>query len=164
MVKAGRFREDLYYRIHVIPIQIPALRDRAGDVPLLIEHYLYVFCTVNEMPLKRIEPEAMDVLESSEWPGNVRELENLVHRLVLMTEGDTIRVNDLPQPLLQQTAAGQERILIPEEGVDFDVEIMQIEMAYLSTALRRAGTKTAAAALLQIPVRKMKYLCLKYGL
>jgi two-component system response regulator PilR (NtrC family) len=164
MVKAGRFREDLYYRIHVIPIQVPALRDRPGDVSLLIEHYLYVFSTANEMPLKRIEPEAMDVMESNEWPGNVRELENLVHRLVLMTEGDTIHVSDLPQPLLQQSTAGQEKILIPDEGVDFDDEIRQIEMAYLATALRRAGNKTAAAQLLHIPVRKMKYLCLKYDL
>ena len=164
MVKAGRFREDLYYRIHVIPIQIPTLRERPGDVPLLIEHYLYVFCTANEMPLKRIEPDAIDVLESNQWPGNVRELENLVHRLVLMTESDSIHVSDLPQPLLRQSTAGQEKILIPEEGVDFDEEMQQIEVAYLSAALRRTGGKTAAAALLHIPVQKMKYLCRKYGL
>ena len=164
MVKAGRFREDLYYRIHVIPIQIPTLGERPGDVPLLIEHYLYVFCTANEMPLKRIEPDAIDVLESNQWPGNVRELENLVHRLVLMTESDSIHVSDLPQPLLRQSTAGQEKILIPEEGVDFDEEMQQIEVAYLSAALRRTGGKTAAAALLHIPVQKMKYLCRKYGL
>jgi DNA-binding NtrC family response regulator len=131
---------------------------------LLIEHYLYVFCTANEMPLKRIEPDAIDVLESNQWPGNVRELENLVHRLVLMTESDSIHVSDLPQPLLRQSTAGQEKILIPEEGVDFDEEMQQIEVAYLSAALRRTGGKTAAAALLHIPVQKMKYLCRKYGL
>jgi DNA-binding NtrC family response regulator len=164
MVKAGRFREDLYYRVHVIPIQIPALRDRSGDVTLLIEHFLNVFCTANEIPLKRIEREAMDVLETNEWPGNVRELENLVQRLVLMTEGDTIRVSDLPEPLLQQSSAGREKILIPEGGVDFDDEMQEIEIAYLSTALRRAGGKTAAAELLRIPVQKMKYLCRKYSL
>jgi len=164
MVKAGRFREDLYYRIHVIPIQVPALRERPGDVPLLIEHYLNLFCLANEIPLKRIEPDAMDVMESNRWPGNVRELENLVHRLVLMTEGDTIRISDLPQPLLQLTTVAQERMLIPEDGVNFDEEIQQIEIAYLTTALKRVGSKTAAAELLHIPVRKMKYLCFKYGL
>jgi DNA-binding NtrC family response regulator len=164
MVAAGRFREDLYYRIHVIPIQIPALRERKGDVALLIEHFLNVFCAANEVPLKRIGPEAMDVLETNEWPGNVRELENTVHRLVLMTEGDTIRVSDLPEPLLQQSSAGREKILIPDSGVDFDDEMEQIEIAYLTTALRRAGGKTAAAALLRIPVQKVKYLCRKYGL
>ncbi len=164
MVKAGRFREDLYYRIHVIPIYVPALRERDGDVALLIEHFLNVFCAANESPLKRIHPDAMDVLEASPWPGNVRELENLVQRLVLMTEGDTIRVIDLPQPLLQRTSMGQERILIPDGGVDFDDEIQQIEIAYLSAALRRTGGKTAAAALLHIPVQKMKYLSRKYRL
>src|SRR6516162_9506670 len=158
MVNAGRFREDLYYRIHVIPIQIPPLRERPGDVPLLIEHYLNLFCLANEVPLKRIEPDAMDVMESNRWPGNVRELENLVHRLVLMTEGDTIRISDLPQPLLQLTTVAQERMLIPEDGVNFDEEIQQIEIAYLTTALKRVGSKTAAAELLHIPVRKMKYL------
>jgi DNA-binding NtrC family response regulator len=164
MAKVGRFREDLYYRIHVIPIHIPALRERNDDVALLIEHFLNVFCTANEVPTKRIEPEAMDVLESNEWPGNVRELENLVQRLVLMVEGDTIRVSDLPQPLLQRSSAGREKILIPDGGVDFDDEMQQIEIAYLTTALRRAGGKTAAAALLRIPVQKMKYLCRKYNL
>jgi DNA-binding NtrC family response regulator len=164
MVAAGRFREDLYYRIHVIPIQIPALRDRKDDVPLLIEHYLNVFCTANEFPMKRVEPDAMDVLVSNPWPGNVRELENLVQRLVLMTEDETIGIADLPQPILQQSAAGQEKLLIPDEGVDFDEEIQQIEIAYLTTALQRAGGKTAAAALLRIPVQKMKYLCRKYRL
>ena len=164
MVKAGRFREDLYYRIHVIPIHIPPLRQRNGDVTLLIEHFLHIFSTANELPIKRIEPDAMDVLESNEWPGNVRELENLVQRLVLMTEGDTISVADLPKPLLQRSSAAQEKILVPEGGVDFDEEIQQIEIAYLTTALRRAGGKTAAATLLQIPVQRMKYLCRKYGL
>jgi DNA-binding NtrC family response regulator len=164
MVAAGRFREDLYYRIHVIPIHIPPLRERNGDIALLIEQFLNVFCIANSLPMKRIEPEAMDVLESNEWPGNVRELENLVQRLVLMVEGDTIRISDLPKPLLQRSSAGQEKLLIPEGGVDFDQEIEQIEIAYLRTALNRAGGKTAAAALLRIPVQKMKYLCRKYGL
>jgi DNA-binding NtrC family response regulator len=164
MVAAGRFREDLYYRIQVIPIQIPALRERGGDVALLIEHFLQVFCTAHDVPMKRIEPEAMDVLESNQWPGNVRELENLVQRLVLMVEDDTIRVGDLPQPLLQRSSAGQQKLLVPDGGVDFDEEIQQIEITYLTTALQRAGGKTAAAALLRIPVQRMKYLCRKYGL
>ena len=164
MVAAGRFREDLYYRIHVIPIQIPPLRERHGDVALLVEHFLHVFCTANDLPMKRVEPDAMDVLEANPWPGNVRELENLVQRLVLMVEGETIRVGDLPQPLLQRSSSGQQKLLIPDEGVDFDQEIRHIEIAYLTTALQRTGGKTAAAALLRIPVQKMKYLCRKYGL
>src|SRR6516164_5515453 len=164
MVAAGRFREDLYYRIHVIPIQIPPLRERHGDVALLVEHFLHVFCTANDLPMKRVEPDAMDMLEANPWPGNVRELENLVQRLVLMVEGETIRVGDLPQPLLQRSSSGQQKLLIPDEGVDFDQEIRNIEIAYLTTALQRTGGKTAAAALLRIPIQKMKYLCRKYGL
>ena len=164
MVTAGRFREDLYYRIHVIPIHLPALRERNGDVSLLLEHFLNVFCTANEVPPKRIDSAAMDVLESNPWPGNVRELENTVQRLVLMTEGESISVADLPRPLLRRSSAGQEKLLIPDDGVDFDQEIEQIEIAYLKAALNRTGGKTAAAALLRIPVQKMKYLCRKYGL
>jgi DNA-binding NtrC family response regulator len=164
MVAAGRFREDLYYRIHVIPIQLPALRERNGDIPLLIDHFLHAFCSANGLPMKRVEPEAMDVLESNQWPGNVRELENLAHRLVLMVDGETISVSDLPQQLIHRSAAGHEKLLIPEEGVDFDGEIQRIEVAFLQAALNRTGGKTAAAALLHIPVQKMKYLCRKYRL
>jgi len=164
MVSAGRFREDLYYRIHVIPIDIPPLRARAGDVPLLVEHFLQVFCAANNLPLKRVDPDAMEVLDSNEWPGNVRELENLVQRLVLMVESDTIHINDLPTSVIQRSSEVHQKLLIPDSGVDFDREIQQIEIAYLRAALQRAGGKTAAATLLHIPVQKMKYLCRKYGL
>jgi transcriptional regulator with PAS, ATPase and Fis domain len=164
MVATGRFREDLYYRIHVIPIDIPPLRERNGDIPLLVEYFLQLFCKANSFPMKRIEPGAMEVLESNEWPGNVRELENLVQRLVLMVEGDTIRVNDLPTAVIQRSSEVHEKLLIPDQGVDFDREIRDIEIAYLRAALQRTSGKTAAAALLHIPVQKMKYLCRKYGL
>jgi two-component system response regulator PilR (NtrC family) len=164
MVAAGRFREDLYYRIHVIPIDIPPLRSRTGDIPLLVDHFLQVFCTANELPLKRVEGDAMDVLESNEWPGNVRELENVLQRLVLMVEGETIRVSDLPASLIERSSEAHQRLLIPEGGVDFSLEIEHIEIAYLRAALQREQGKTAAAALLHIPVQKMKYLCRKYGL
>ncbi len=164
MVAAGRFREDLYYRIHVIPVDIPPLRERTGDIPLLVEYFLKVFCRANELPMKRLEPDTMDVLESNEWPGNVRELENLIHRLVLMVEGEVIRVSDLPSLVIQRSSDAQQKLLIPHQGVDFDREIRDIEIAYLRAALQRAAGKTAAAALLHIPVQKMKYLCRKYGL
>jgi DNA-binding NtrC family response regulator len=164
MVAAGRFREDLYYRIHVIPIDIPPLRERPGDIPLLVEYFLQIFCRANELPMKHLEPATMDVLESNEWPGNVRELENLVQRLVLMVEGSTIRVSDLPALVIQRSSEIQQKLLIPDQGVDFDREICNIETAYLRAALQRAQGKTAAAALLHIPVQKMKYLCRKYGI
>jgi DNA-binding NtrC family response regulator len=163
MVRTGRFREDLYYRIHVVPIFIPPLRERREDIPLLAEHFLRVYCGVNRIPLKRLDQEVLDIFEDYNWPGNVREMENLVQRLILMVEGALIRPRDLPEQMLMISAASQESLLIPEEGLDFDDEIARIEVAYLQAALRRtSGKKVAAAKLLRIKQQKMKYLCRKY--
>jgi DNA-binding NtrC family response regulator len=162
MVKKGRFREDLYYRINVVPISVPPLREREGDVALLVEHFLRLYCTANQKPTKQLQPEVMEILENYSWPGNVRELENVVQRLVLMSDGSTITAHHLPQQLVYSTAVSQEAILIPEEGVDFDAEMERIEIAYLNAALRRTGgKKSAAAALLHIDSQRMKYLCRK---
>jgi len=165
LVKKGRFREDLYYRIHVVPIAVPPLRDREGDVPLLVEHFLRIYCTSNKKPVKQLQPEVMQILEDYPWPGNVRELENVVQRMVVMNDGPVIAAHHLPQQLLYSSTASQEAILIPEEGVDFDSEIERIQTAYLNAALRRtAGKKSAAAQLLRIDRQRMKYLCRKLGL
>ena len=163
-VRAGRFREDLYYRINVVPIALPALRDRPGDVPLLVDHFLRFYCGSNHVPLKRLAPEVMQILEEDQWPGNVRELENLMQRLVLMVDGPEVKVQHLPQRLLYNSATSQESLLIPEGGVSFDEEIAKIEVAYLTAALRRSGgSKIGAARLLQVDKQKMHYLCRKYG-
>jgi DNA-binding NtrC family response regulator len=163
LVKKGRFRDDLYYRINVVPIQVPPLRERKGDVPLLVDHFLRIYSTAVKKPVKHLGPDVLEVLEDYPWPGNVRELENLMHRLVVMVSGPEIRVEHLPQQLLHHSAASQEAILIPEEGVDFDAEMERIEIAYLKAALRRAGgKKTAAAALLRVDNQRIKYLCRKY--
>jgi len=163
LVRAGRFREDLYYRINVVPVVLPALRDRPGDVPLLVDHFLRSYCAANNVPLKRLEPEVIQILEEDNWPGNVRELQNLVQRLVLMVDGPLIKVQHLPQRLLYDSAASQESMLIPEGGVDFDEEIAKIEVAYLTAALRRSdGSKIGAARLLRVDKQKLHYLCRKY--
>ena len=164
-VHAGKFREDLYYRINVIPILLPPLREREGDIALLVDHFLRLYCAANNLPLKTIDLEALEVLEDYHWPGNVRELENLMQRLVLMVPGSNIAVKHLPQGILYTSSAKQESLLIPEEGISFDEEISRIEVAYLQAALRRTGgKKTAAAALLRVNSQKMKYLCRKYGI
>jgi DNA-binding NtrC family response regulator len=109
-----------------------------------------------------VQPEVLEILEEYPWPGNVRELENAIQRLVVMVTSLEIMTEHLPQHLLQHSASGQEAILIPEGGVDFDAEIERIEIAYLNAALRRTGgKKTAAAALLRIDNQRMKYLCRK---
>ena len=164
-VEAGRFREDLYYRINVVPILLPPLRERQGDVALLVDHFLRFYSTANGLDTKRIDTDALEVLEEYGWPGNVRELENLMQRLVLMVPTSTINVKHLPQQILYTASARQEALLIPEEGLSFDEEIARIEVAYLQAALHRAeGKKSAAAALLRMDPQKMKYLCRKYGL
>ena len=165
LVKKGQFREDLYYRINVVPIIVPPLRERQGDVPLLIDHFLRNYCAAAKKPLKAVQPEVLEILEEYPWPGNVRELENVVQRLVVMVSGPLITAEHLPQHLLQHSASGQEAILIPEDGVDFDAEMERIEIAYLTAALRRTGgKKSAAAALLRLHGQRMKYLCRKLKL
>jgi transcriptional regulator with PAS, ATPase and Fis domain len=165
LVKKGRFREDLYYRINVVPILVPPLREREGDVAVLVDHFLRVYCASAKKPLKRMQPDVVEILEDYPWPGNVRELENIVQRLVVMGEGAVITAEQLPQALLYSSAASQEAILIPEEGVDFDAEMQRIEVAYLSAALRRTGgKKSAAARLLRVDGKRMKYLCRKHQL
>ena len=163
LVQTGRFREDLYYRIHVVPIFLPPLRERKDDIPLLVDHFVRMYCAANQMAVKRLDPDVVEILEDYPWPGNVRELENLIQRLVLMTPGESIMVKNLPQQLLVTSTTRQEALLIPDEGISFDEEMARIEIAYLQAALRRThGKKTAAAALLHIDRQKMKYLCRKY--
>ncbi len=162
-VRKGRFREDLYFRINVVPIFVPPLREREGDVAILLDHFLRIYCASAKKPLKSLKPDVLEILEDYSWPGNVRELENIVQRLVVMVSAQEITAEHLPQQMLQHSAASQEAILIPQAGVDFDSEMEKIEVAYLNAALRRTGgKKTAAATLLQIDPQRMKYLCRKH--
>jgi len=165
MARTGRFREDLFYRIHVVPIHLPPLRERSGDIPLLCEYFLNIHCVANGQPVKRIADNAMSVFEQHTWPGNVRELENLIQRLVITVRGDEIRAGSLPPRLLAYNAAVQEAALLPEAGADFDEEIQRLEIALLSASLRRTeGNKAAAARLLNLDGQRIKYLCRKYSL
>ncbi|MGH9741543.1 MAG: sigma 54-interacting transcriptional regulator, partial [Candidatus Acidiferrum sp.] len=104
-VRKGRFREDLYFRIHVVPIQIPPLREREGDLPLLVDHFLRIYCAAAKKPLKAFKPEVLGILEDYGWTGNVRELENIVQRLVVMNDSSTITAEHLPQNLLYSSNA-----------------------------------------------------------
>lgn len=101
-VAAGRFREDLFYRLNVIPLHLPPLRDRGEDVLLLIEHFLRRFCLVKKRPPLALGPDVERVLEAYPWPGNVRELENLAERLSILCDGDEVRLDDLPAKILSQ--------------------------------------------------------------
>ena len=163
MVSTGRFREDLYYRINVVPIIVPPLRTRSEDIPLLADHFIRIYCDGNNIPVKRLQMEALEILEDYTWPDNVREFENVIQRLVLMVEGPTISAADLPEQILYSSSTRHDELLIPDHGIDFDKEMEKIEAAYLRAALHRAGgKKVRAAKLLQINLQRMKYLCRKY--
>jgi two-component system, NtrC family, nitrogen regulation response regulator NtrX len=105
LIAAGQFRDDLYYRLNVIPIEVPPLRERREDIPLLVDHFLELFCAENGKRLKRVSAEALAYFVGHDWPGNVRELRNMVERLVIMAPGDTIAPDDLPAPVRPRSDA-----------------------------------------------------------
>lgn len=172
-IAAGRFREDLYYRINVVPINLPPLRDRREDIPLLLDHFMRRF-SEERGNQKRLDAEAIQYLMDYHWKGNVRELENLVQRLVLMIDGDTIKASHLPpnilnqEPLFQPSVedlSGQSPRIIPEGGLNFDRDVARYEYDLLRAALERAGgIKIKSAELLGLNKDRMKYLCKKYNL
>lgn len=148
-VADGRFREDLFYRLNVIPIRIPALRERPSDIPLLLHHFMETFNRTRNRSLKAIAPDAMELLLSYPWPGNIRELENLVERLAILKGSGTVEVGDLPERyrkvLLEADPA---RVDIPESGVDFNSAVDAYENALIMRALEKTGWNRNQAALL----------------
>ena len=101
-MQQGRFREDLYYRLNVIPLEVPPLRRRKKDIPVLVEYFIKEYCLENHKELKNVSPEVMSLLVSYAWPGNVRELKNLIERLVIMTRGPVIEAKDIPDPIREE--------------------------------------------------------------
>jgi len=165
-VRKGTFREDLYYRIHVVPIFVPPLRERVDDIPLLIEYFLRVHCAANSLATMKISHDALQVLRRYPWPGNVRELENVVQRLVLMTEHEEIGIDDLPPDILDSAGRpARSHQSIPSSGFHLDEQVDAYERSLVETALEQAGgVKVRAARLLGVDANRMKYLCRKHGL
>ena len=153
-VKAGRFREDLFYRLQVIPIKLPPLRERGEDVRILSEHFLARTCEQLGCGLKRISPAALKQLVQYDWPGNVRELENLMERLVILAEDETVETTDFPTHVLQGAPAETTIEIIedlPADGVDFNALINEYENRLITMALSKTGgNKKAAAKLLRL--------------
>jgi DNA-binding NtrC family response regulator len=166
MVREDRFREDLYYRIHVVPIFVPALRERVDDIPPLAEYFVSIYSAANGFPLKRIGDDAMLALKRYPWPGNVRELENAIQRLVIMTDGDLITAKDLPPEILQ--AAGRDsrgRLRMSSAGINLDKEMEAFERRWVQEALEQSKqVKSEAARLLGVDRNRLNYLCRKYSL
>lgn len=168
MVNDGTFRQDLYYRLNVIQIKTPSLRERRDDIPLLANHFLKKYNERLGKNIGGISQEAMEMLKKYDYPGNVRELENIIERTVALEAGSTILPESLPPfvntPSGRKMASSQE-IEIGPEGIDLDKIIGQIEKELLIKAIHVAnGTKKRAAKILNISFRSMRYRVEKYGL
>jgi transcriptional regulator with GAF, ATPase, and Fis domain len=159
-VRRGRFREDLYYRLNVMPILMPPLRQRVEDIPLLSAYYVDSFNTEFKKRIRRIAPAAVDRLKAYPWPGNVRELRNAVERAMLLAEGEELTVDHFP--LLQKRAGDlSESVELPPAGIDLE----QLERSLVVQALQRSGwNQTRAATLLGLNRDQIRYRIEKFQL
>ncbi len=167
-VADGSFREDLYYRLDVIPIRLPPLRLRSGDIPLLVAHFLTRFSKESGKPVPTLSPEAMQVLLGHEWRGNVRELENLIERVVAFSTGGTVTEADM-RGWLHRTVSPQQQggipTDLPDDGLDLEGMINGIEKDLLLKALERTQwVKKKAARLLRLNTRSFRYRLEKYAI
>jgi two-component system response regulator PilR (NtrC family) len=167
-IAEGRFREDLYYRINVIPITLPPLRDRREDIQLLAEHFVAKYTDQMEKEITGISREALELLTRYDWPGNIRELENVVERAVALEPTPTILPDSLPTNIrgdvpMRAAAAGHDGL--PESGFDLEAHVKEIERGYIAEALKRAGgVQVKAAELLGMSFRSFRYYVKKYNL
>jgi two-component system response regulator PilR (NtrC family) len=165
MADDGSFREDLFYRISVIPIHLPPLRERKDDIPELINHFVGKFCEQTGRTLT-MSPKSMDLLENYTWHGNVRELEHTIERAVALERGDEIQPERLPEHI---TNYNPERIKaefdLPDEGINLVAHLESLERTYVVEALKKtAGNQTKAADLLQMQVRSLRHLLDKHDI
>ena len=158
-VKTGDFREDLFYRLNVIPVRVPPLRERKEDIPLLVNHFIEKYSREYNKEIKKISPYAMALLVEYPFPGNVRELENIIERSIALETTNII----LPENL-EISVAGDPALLsggdleIPEEGIDLNEEVAKFERNLMNKALRKAGgSKTKAAKLLNVSLDSLRY-------
>lgn len=160
-IETGAFREDLYYRLNVIPIKLPSLRERKEDIPLLVNHFLTKLDVKGR--IRETSPEAMQALINYSWPGNVRELENVMERAIIIAHGDTITIDQVPNDLCVKVQQVNQTIIsdIPDEGISLE----EVEKMLIIQALsKEGGNQTKAAQLLKISRHTLLYRMEKYGL
>jgi two-component system response regulator PilR (NtrC family) len=166
MVKQGGFREDLFYRVSVIPIELPPLRERREDIPDLVDHFVHKFCQQTGRSLGVTE-RVREMLERYSWPGNVRELEHTIERAVALERTDTIQPESLPQSVTNYNPASvaPSAFDLPDEGLNLVAHLEHLEKTYLLEALRRTGgNQTRAAEVLHLSVRSLRHLLDKHGI
>lgn len=166
MVKSGAFREDLYYRLNVIPINVPSLRERCDDIPLLARHFVVRLAEKLGRETPKLTQDAMDALCKHDWPGNVRELENVLERAVALCSGESITVSDLPDNVKRSTLSPAGNVSeLPADGLDLEAFIADLELNLIRQALRNANhSQKGAASLLGLTTRSLRYRLQKYGL
>ena len=166
MIQHGTFREDLFYRLNVISVELPPLRERWEDIPLLARNFLELFAARAGRPVMGIAPEAMEILMAYSWPGNVRELENVIERAVALTTADEVRVESLPPSVRRPPPPPVfPRLEVPPEGLDLEQVVADLEKNLMQDALQKSGgVQTKAAQLLGINFRSFRYRAKKYGL
>jgi two-component system response regulator PilR (NtrC family) len=166
MVKEGSFREDLYYRISVIPIELPPLREKREDIAELVDHFVHKFCAQTGRQLT-ISEKAMELLEAYSWPGNVRELEHTIERAVALERTERIQPEALPASITNYNPAraAASDFDLPDEGLNLAAHLEHLEKNYILEALRRTGgNQTRAAEILHLSVRSLRHLLDKHGI
>jgi two-component system, NtrC family, response regulator PilR len=170
MVADNTFREDLYYRVSVIPIQVPALRERRQDIELLANHFLKKYAVAAQKSIVRIKQESLDTLRNQEWPGNVRQLENAIERAVAMETGEELKIEiESERPLARAAAANaggsNNHHDLPANGMDLERYVADIERSLIASALNQSGgVQTRAAEMLGVSYRSLRHLLKKYGM
>ncbi len=164
-VQRGNFREDLYYRLNVISLHVPPLRERQEDIPAFLEHYLRRFALEQGRPVPRLAPETERVLLAHGWPGNVRELANVIERAMALSSAEVLEPSALPPALRGRTSSVAAAARLPDAGIDLQAHLDAIERGLLEEALTRTGgVKTEAARLLSVTFRSLRYRLAKYGI
>jgi two-component system response regulator PilR (NtrC family) len=171
MVEEKTFREDLYYRISVIPIEVPPLRVRQEDIPLLSNHFLKRYAPAASKNILRIADESIETLLAYDWPGNVRQLENTIERSVAMETSEALHVNEPGERSKARAAAAamggvsNDGSSVPAEGIDMEAYVADLERSLLQSALRQSGgVQTRAAEMLKLSYRSFRHLAKKYRL
>jgi two-component system response regulator PilR (NtrC family) len=164
-IQKGTFREDLFYRINVIPIELPPLRHRKEDIPLLVEHFIAKFGGEVGAAQKRISSDAMRAIEKYHWPGNVRELENVIERMIALEASDILTTKSLPEPVLLGGRIPDATFDLPPDGISLQDHLEAINKIFMLKALERTGgVQTQAAELLRMSFRSFRYYAKKYDL
>jgi two-component system response regulator PilR (NtrC family) len=165
LMAESKFREDLYYRLNVITIQLPPLRRRREDIPLLIHHFLQKYSEENKRKVREVTPDAMRILMDHAWPGNVRELENTIERAVVLCTADRVTPELLPDYLRHPVRTDQPAMIVPQDGISLKDSVSNYERAMILQSLELAnGVQKRAAELLQLKPSTLNEMMKRLGI